>query len=121
MLSFLTPKISLYALGAVLTLVAVQQVRITLVRRDLAAAQESLRLCDDDRATLRLNTATLTDALANQNGKISALEARNRSLATRAAENAREAIQAGENRKAEASRVGTGPDAMNAWLRGVYQ
>lgn len=120
-LGFLTPKISLWAIGIFAVLLAVQSARLWDRGQDLKTEKELHDVCKLARQTLQDNQDRLEAAIDDQNAKIKALEAEKRRRATLAAAEAKKALEATEKAKAEASRLGSGPAVMNAWQKGLYQ
>ena len=124
-LGFFTPKVGLWltlvslAIGA--AGIGAKQIQLVEVRGQLKTAQDSLTTCTTNLATSQGNEAVLTATVASQNAEIKAMQAEMRRRATLAAAEAKKALQRGQERKEEASRLGGGPEVMNSWIRELFR
>lgn len=124
-ISFFTTKFGFWALAGALAFasatVTVKHIQLLESRRYAQTLQASLATCAANLATSQNNESVLTSAIASQNAGIGALEAKSRLLATHASTASNKALLAGEKRKSDAARLGSGPDVMNVWMREVYK
>ena len=120
-MDFLTPKISLWAIGilllALVLLAGIEELRISNWRADYAEQKTELNNAQDDLATCRANVGTLSTAIATQNAKIKVMQQEAVALQADRDAQARAAMEA---RKDAATVKGFGPAVMNAWFHREY-
>lgn len=115
--SFLSIKLCLWILAGMAAVVVAEEIRIHLWRVDYNAVKAERDTALTNLGAARLNIATLSASIAEQNAAVLRLQSEASSAKISADARVAAALT---GRTSEASVTGTGPAVMNAWLQKEY-
>jgi septal ring factor EnvC (AmiA/AmiB activator) len=118
---FLTPKLSFWVILALVGIIAGVRIQLSESRTNAKTLAANLASCSTNLGTSQGNEARLDAALKEQDAKIKAMQAEGRRRAADAKAASDKALKRSEERKREALRLGSGPDVMNQWQKGIFQ
>lgn len=108
-------------IAAVALAVGVEEIRLHNWRVDYAELDAKHETCKTNLTTARNNAAGLETGVNNQNAAIDANAAKGKAEADAAKKYAEDELHKSKVRQEAAKKLGHGPDALNAWIKGAVQ